>query len=332
MRERVGGRWDRFRLYLLVNLNRFVLTGALTVGTFLALVAAAKVNVVPLRQMMQQAGVIPTLFQSLIGAVLTSVTLVVTINQIVFAQDIGSVSEEQDRLDDALSFRQKSERILEEPSPAEPSRFLERIVETARADAETLHTELSGQGGDHDDGLGEFLDALQAHAREVSRQLDDAEFGNYEVIDAAVNFNYSWKLHRLRQYEFEHGASLDDAERQALEDLLGSLEQFAVTREYLEGLYIQWELVNLSRAILYTAVPATLVAAIVTVYVDPLWVPGTTMGIDNIVWLISGAIAVTVTPFHLLGAYILRLATISKRTLAPGPFILRSSERSEDTD
>ncbi|QLG47331.1 hypothetical protein [Natrinema halophilum] len=37
-------------------------------------------------------------------------------------------------------------------------------------------------------------------------------------------------------------------------------------------------------------------------------------------------------PFLLLIAFILRIATIAKRTLAIGPFILRESSRGEEID
>ena len=37
--------------------------------------------------------------------------------------------------------------------------------------------------------------------------------------------------------------------------------------------------------------------------------------------------AISVAPFAVLLAYILRVATITRRTLAIGPFILRDSER-----
>ena len=51
------------------------------------------------------------------------------------------------------------------------------------------------------------------------------------------------------------------------------------------------------------------------------------LGLDVGVLLVAAAAAIAVAPFAVLLAYILRIATITRRTLAIGPFILRESER-----
>jgi hypothetical protein len=55
--------------------------------------------------------------------------------------------------------------------------------------------------------------------------------------------------------------------------------------------------------------------------------PGTVLGLDVGVLIVAAATAVAVAPFAVLLSYVLRIATITRRTLAIGPFILRSSER-----
>nr|MCH7662101.1 hypothetical protein [Euryarchaeota archaeon] len=103
-------------------------------------------------------------------------------------------------------------------------------------------------------------------------------------------------------------------------------------REHFKTLYFQWELINLSRAILYAAVPALVVVAGMLMYVDVDAVSGATMGVDNLVLLTSGAFTISLIPFVILLTYILRIATVAQRTLAMGPFILRESERDADSD
>jgi hypothetical protein len=56
------------------------------------------------------------------------------------------------------------------------------------------------------------------------------------------------------------------------------------------------------------------------------------LGIDNLVWIVSAGSAAGSLPFLFLTAFILRLVTITKRTLAIGPFILRSAGRSSDIE
>lgn len=65
-------------------------------------------------------------------------------------------------------------------------------------------------------------------------------------------------------------------------------------------------------------------------YVDAETLRGATLGIDNLVWMTSAGFVIGTAPFVLFTAYVLRIATVAKRTLAMGPFILRESERDDD--
>ncbi|MEF8852244.1 MAG: hypothetical protein V5A44_02750 [Haloarculaceae archaeon] len=108
---------------------------------------------------------------------------------------------------------------------------------------------------------------------------------------------------------------------------------FGPAREHVKTLYFRWELVDLSRVILYAAVPALLVSIGMLLFGnDPSVVSGATLDIANLVWIVAGAVAVAVLPFALLVAYVLRIASVAKRTLAVGPFVLRDADRSADID
>jgi len=58
-------------------------------------------------------------------------------------------------------------------------------------------------------------------------------------------------------------------------------------------------------------------------------VPGATLGVPNVTWVIVAATTVGVTPFVVLLVYVVRIATVAKRTLAIGPFVLRDRESSD---
>jgi hypothetical protein len=83
---------------------------------------------------------------------------------------------------------------------------------------------------------------------------------------------------------------------------------------------------------LYAALPALVVASAMVVYYDARALPGATLGISNDVLATSAAVTVASTPFVLLLSYILRIATVAKRTLAIGPFVLRGANRDGDSD
>ncbi|MFB6147516.1 MAG: hypothetical protein ABEJ66_01395, partial [Candidatus Nanohaloarchaea archaeon] len=100
---------------------------------------------------------------------------------------------------------------------------------------------------------------------------------------------------------------------------LGLSQELGPAREHFKTLYFQWELVNLSRAMLYTSIPALLVSTGMIIYCGPGTVTGSFMGIGADTLATSFAVTVALVPFILLLSYILRIATVAKRTLSIGP-------------
>jgi hypothetical protein len=74
------------------------------------------------------------------------------------------------------------------------------------------------------------------------------------------------------------------------------------------------------------------VAGGMILYVDASTFTGTTAGVTDLVWVVSAAATVSLLPFAVLIAYILRIATVTQRTLAIGPFVLRETDRSTDVE
>ena len=62
------------------------------------------------------------------------------------------------------------------------------------------------------------------------------------------------------------------------------------------------------------------------VFFDPAPYEGTVFGVETLVVVVAAATALSLVPFLLLLAYILRIATVTKHTLSIGPFILRETE------
>jgi hypothetical protein len=202
---------------------------------------------------------------------------------------------------------------------------------TAFADA------VGGDGGvDEDDDLATEVDAyvddIVGNADAVTDQLEGATFGEFDVVLAALNFNYSWKIFAGRTIRAKHADDLTDDASEALRDLLDVLELFGPAREHFKTLYFQWELSELSRTLLYAALPALLVAIGTLLFLDARDLTGTTLAVDHALVAVSLATTVSVMPFVVLLSYILRIVTVTKRTLAIGPFILRETDRSVDLD
>jgi hypothetical protein len=328
LEERIQG--SRLKSWVLLEANRRVIAGVILVGFFLALVALIQLWPAPLRPILAESDPVETMFQALTTATITAVTLVITINQLVLSQELGAVGDQRERMQAATEFRHDVGEYLEEPAaPAEPASFLDRLIGASQKSAIRLGEALEDHPDDDlREAVDEYVDDLVENAEEVSEELGDAQFGSYDLVSAAVDYNYSWKLYRAEYLQGQYADSLDDEQDEAFEQVTDVLQLFAPAREHFKTLYFQWELTDLSRGMLYAALPALIVSLTALMFLDqPTAAPGATLGVQNVVWLVAAAASVVMLPFVILMSYILRIATIAKRTLAMGPFVLRADER-----
>ena len=330
MRERAGE--NRLKLWLLLRANRLVIAGGLTVVVFVTFVALASVFSPSLAAKAGASDPVETLFAAMITAIVTGATLVVTIGQLVLTQENGPLGDQRERMNDSMEVRHSVASVTGAPAPTDPAGFLAALLGAASSRAtalrESIHDRTAAEAtadafrADAD----ALIDSVVADADEVQAQLEGTRFGSFDVVFAALNFEYGRKLSRLERLADDHGDRLTDRERDLLDDLRESLTLFAPAREHVKTLYFQWALIDLSRLILYAAVPALVVAGLMVAVVDSGTFPGQTLGIDHLTVAIGGAFAVTLLPFALFVAYVFRILTLAKRTLAIGPLVLRDTE------
>ncbi|MFP9062068.1 hypothetical protein ACLI4R_16320 [Natrialbaceae archaeon A-chndr2] len=325
MRERAGE--SRLKLWLLVGANRLFVTVVLSVTVFVLFMLGALLEP-RLSSVLLERAVIEVMFSAMLTAIITAVTLVVTIGQMILSQENGPLGDQHDRMRETMDVRDSVTDLIGEPAPADPSAFLGRLVETASERATDLADSVAGvdDAGLRDE-VGEFVDSLTGNADTVSQKLDGARFGSFDVVYASMDFNYGWKIFQLERLRASYDAVLEREQRDALEALHRVLVLYGPAREHVKTLYFQWALIDLSRLILYVSVPALLVSGMMLAFVTPETVPGTTLGVENLLWTVGIAFTVTLLPFFLLMAYVVRITTLAKRTLAIGPLILRDSQR-----
>ncbi|WP_122090331.1 hypothetical protein [Halalkalicoccus subterraneus] len=326
LRGRTGE--SRITLWLFLDANRWLIGGLLSALTFAVLVAFG-VAAAPLGGMMESADPVETAFQALIGALITGVTLVVSINQLVLSQEIGQLGDHHQWMNEAMEFRQEVELLFGSIGPPDPAQFLQALVQTSGDRAEALRETVEDND---DEELRARTDRLVENSEEIYEQLETAEFGEFSVLRSGLNYNYSWKIYAVRRLRDEHEDSLEEEELDAFDDLVEILMLFGPALEHFKSLYFQWELVNLTRSILYAAIPALLTSLATVLYLGPGSFPGATFGVDDMVWVVSASTTLGLVPFFVLAAYVVRIATVSKRTGALGPFILRTSERTTAID
>ncbi|MFC6827124.1 hypothetical protein [Halopelagius fulvigenes] len=274
---------------------------------------------------------ISSLFGSMVIAIVTSVTLVLTISQFVLAEEIGPLGQQRERMSNETDFREEIEGTADiGVSPAEPSRFLRMLIEIADTRARRLGDVVaSGPASERLEEIVEFVDGLEDHSQKISDELVDAEFGSFETLHPVLDYNYSWKVFAARTLRDKHSESLSEEADEAFEDLIEALQYFGPAREHFKTLYVQWEIINISRGVLYGAMPTLALAGYMMLEFDATQVTGSVFGVSNAFLLVGAVFVVTLVPFAVLLAYLLRVLTVMKRTLAIGPFILRKTEELE---
>ncbi|WP_255151864.1 hypothetical protein [Halorarius halobius] len=325
MRERADE--SRIKLWIMLTANRLVITAGLAVGVFAAFLAVG-ILVPDVPQNLANGDTKETMFSTLLGAIITGTTLVLTISQLVISQENGPLGDQHERMSNTMDFRDYTSNMFGGPSPVDPSAFLRRIVEMSERRAEAVRDSVSGSDNQQlREEVDEFTDSLTGNADEVRDELDGGTFGEYDVLRAALDFNYGWKIFQVERLKHEYADEMSEDTDTLLSDLKTALSMFGPAREHIKTLYFQWALIDLSQLILYAAVPALVVAGGMLAFFGSGPVPGTTFGLTNTLWLVSVTFTVCLLPFLLLVAYIARIATVAKRTLAIGPLILRGSQR-----
>jgi len=319
---------DRVTLWILVRLNRKLLIGLVLSGVFLTLAAFSQAGLTPLRKIIQSHSGIRYIFAAFIGSIVTGTAIVVTINQLVLSQELGAFGDQRDRMENSMEFRREIEsEIGIDASPSDPSAFLSVLTGSIEQRAEDLSAAVADRSA-ATDAIDDYVSNLTDSTDDLQQSLSGAEFGTFDLIWRALRFDYSRRLNEARRLRADYEETLDEDANEALDDVIQRLIFFGPVREHIKTLYFQWELINLSRAMLYLSVPALAVIGIFLMYVDLGAVTGSTLGIDNLVWVASAGFVVGMSPFVVFISYILRIITVAKLTLAIGPFTLQG-ERDE---
>ncbi|WP_227380727.1 hypothetical protein [Haladaptatus halobius] len=329
MRERVGE--TRVKIWFLISANRWLVTGVILVSAYVLLLTAHLLGPSTPQKLATTSGV-ASLFGSMVIAVVTSVTLVLSISQFVLAEEIGPLGQQRERMTNETEFREEVEEAAGiGVVPVEPSRFLRTLIETADTRARTLNDAVTGTANSEQlEEVAEYTDGLIEHSQTISDDLAGAEFGSFETLLPVLNYNYSWKIFAARTLQNKHTESLSTKADEAFDDLIEALRFFGPAREHFKTLYVQWEIINISRGVLYGAMPALAVAGYMMLEFDASKIAGTVFGVSTAYLVVSALYVLTLIPFAVLLAYLLRVLTVMKRTLAIGPFILRDTQELEE--
>lgn len=257
----------------------------------------------------------------MIAGTFSLVTLVVSINQLILSREFSAVGEARDRLEGVMDLRREAEDAADVPaSPAAPARLLELLLETIHARAGTL----AGSVDDRDDeelreAIEEYADYVRESSDRIDRRIDGSRSNTFEALSASVRYDDAWQFYLARRLRNRYEGELDRESLEAFDDLVDAIERFGVAREQFKTTYLQRELTRFSQLTILCGVPAILSALLIGfLYAD---VGGPAIAVDRLPVVVCALLTVIVSPLALLASYILRTATITRRTASTGPML-----------
>ena len=262
-----------------------------------------------------------------INGLLTLIPIAVGLNQIVLSQELDSLDDLYDRTEGTFALRKRiADTTNVSVSSPQVSEFFydlsaainDRVGELEAACEDSTDDQLNEDIGDYTGTLAEQTD-------EISSSLEDLGFELIDTLVILLDYHNSWQLHTTRELKAAHDDELSETATEKLDELEDLFLALDATRDYLKTLWIQQELAELSRMMLYTGLPAVIVAALGIFVASEI--PGLTIARPTIAVLLSATIAVSLLPLSVLLAYVVRVALIAQRTAAFGPFIPEAEQQ-----
>lgn len=249
------------------------------------------------------------------------VTIVVSVNQLILSQEFTGAGKARERLGGVLEFRQHISDSTDIPAaPGSPTKLLELLAESLHIRADTLAESVAS----HEDGeMRELITMYANRVRESSDRLDETleqtAFGSFSAVSATIRYDSAWQMYAAEQLSNRYEESLPQEAHVAFDALQEELQLFDVAREHFKTTYLQRELTKFSRQTIYAGVPA-LLASIGLAFLYADW-DGAAIGTEYLPVVTPALIAIMVFPLGLLASYVLRTATVTRRTASIGPML-----------
>jgi hypothetical protein len=255
-----------------------------------------------------------------IGGNITLITIVISINQLIISREFGTPDEVRERVDEMVDYQKDVEdhALGDEVSPTTPGDFLDFLTDVKRDRAIAFRDTVTDCSDEVRADVDRFVDSVVQQADLATETIEGEEYGSFDTLLTMMEIDYSDDIRTARKLRRNHGDDLPTDAVEDLDEMLQLLEDVGVARKYFKTLYMQRELADLSKKLLYTGVPA-IAAALVSV-----WIYGQNVGpmlntpfLEVVIFLLT---ATAFLPITVLFAYVLRIATVTRGTASTVPF------------
>ncbi len=301
-----------------------VLTGdrvAVAAVTFLVLViilaAIIASGMVPLRN---ETPVLFLLF-ALIAANFTLIAIVTSLSQFVLGRRLESPGEIREKMEETIEYREAVGRTIgERVMPVRPEVFLLHLFQHTRTELDRLD-ELQSEGRTKfaREELETLVNDLTDHCDYVIDVLTSPSSGVKHALFVSLSANYENAVHQAWILQTERSDEFTEEAAEPLEGLANTLQHIEVANRVVKTVFIESEIAELSRFLLYVGFPAQLAAVALTLlYTVPAWQLPLPLPVLRVV--VPAVIAAGFAPFLLLSSYVVRLTVVARRTADTFPF------------
>ena len=314
------GRW------LLLEGNRYAVTGALLTLTFVSILALGSLWTFEMQRLLTETEAVQTILNTFLSGIILLVSIVVSINSTVLSYDITHISAQQDRIEGMQTFRQELKRVTAtEKTPTNPNMFIQVMAETIHERAAALEEVAQGADEEFAQEVEEYVDSILQNADHLEEALENAGGAEFGVLWLGLETDYGPMMDQTREFTAHVRDDADAESENPFEELLEALELFATGREYFKTLYYSREISELSRTLLVASFPSIIATVLTILAIDAhllpeIWV----FGLSPLLTFVSVSFTIALTPFLVLTAFTLRIATVARRTAGAGPFVLQS--------
>ena len=318
--DRAKTEWRVFRHgpteWVLLSGNRLIVSVAILVGIYVLLELAVVSGLTPLQE---ETSMLFVLF-ALISGNFTLIAIVVSLSQFVLARHLESPGEIREKIDDMIRYRQEvGETAQRSVIPISPSQFFLTLFESIRRELRSLdQRDPAVEGEELQTELNSVITGLDDHAEYVIDILKRPETGLRHALYVTLSADYEDYIHAVWSIQADQTDRLSESAATALDKLVKTLEQVDIARRSFKSVFIQAELAALSRLLLLIGLPIVVLLIVVML----MFSAGTRPLVgDEFLW-VSFPIVVTLGlgPIVLLAGYIIRLATVARRTATLYPF------------
>ncbi|WP_372480909.1 hypothetical protein ACAH01_16070 (plasmid) [Halomicrobium sp. HM KBTZ05] len=305
--------------WVLLEAERLAVTGALLTVVFATFMGIATFWTIEMQTLLTDTSTVQTILNTFLSGMILLVSIVVSINSIVLSHDITSVETQEERIRGAIDFRHDLGQLTDgDESPSDPASFLKVMSHIISTRAEALTDELGDAEQEFVEEVDEYSSGVSNAAADLGAvgQTTGAEFA---VLWKGIGFDYGTHIERSRAI-----ASGRDRPSERFEDLVEAFELFAIGQEYFKTLYYTKEVSQLSRTLLVVTLPAILFNASTIIAINGEVLPdGLILGLPPLQTFVAVAFTVSLAPYLVLTAYMLRLSTVAHLTASGGIFSLQ---------